>query len=214
MTITGGDVHALLLGLANTLVLLGAAGVGALIFGSLATVARLSPIPLLRGAGFVYVQFFINVPLLVLLVLAVFALPETGLLMPLTPTVMLVLAMYQSAYVSESLRSGVNSVPNGQVEAARALGFSFTQMLRHVVLPQAARSVVQPLGNQLIALTMNTSLAAVVGIVELTARINQADQVHGQPLAYYTLGGLIYLAISLALGLTTGVIERKVAIKR
>ena len=204
----------LLQGLGLTLAMTVIAGVGSIVLGTFVTAARVSPIPILRAASVAYVQFFVNVPLLALLILAVFALPAAGLILPVVPTVVIVLTVYEAAYVAEALRSGVNTVPSGQIEAARALGLTLIQSLRWVIVPQAFRSVVQPLGNIMIALAMNTSLAAVVGVLDLTAQINSINLVYAQPVLFYTSGGLVYMAIALLIGLATGRIERKVAIVR
>ncbi|MDQ0895088.1 amino acid ABC transporter permease [Agromyces ramosus] len=204
----------LLEALGTTLMMAVVAGIGSLILGVLVTVARVSPIPILRAAAFGYVQFFINVPLLALLILAVFALPDAGLILPLTPTAIIVLIVYEAAYVAEAVRSGVNTVGVGQIEASRAIGLSLGQSLRYVVIPQAMRAVVQPLGNVMIALAMNTALAAAVGVVELTSRVNKVNLVYAQPIEIFTGAGLVYMAIALAIGLGTGWVERKVAIVR
>ncbi|WP_022885592.1 amino acid ABC transporter permease [Glaciibacter superstes] len=204
----------LLEALGTTLLMAVVAGIGSLILGVLVTVARVSPIPILRAAAFGYVQFFINVPLLALLLLAVFALPDAGLILPLLPTAIIVLTFYEAAYVAEAVRSGVNTVGVGQIEAARALGLSLGQSLRLVVIPQSLRAVVQPLGNVMIALAMNTALAAVVGVVELTSRVNKVNLVYAQPIEIFTAAGLVYMAIALAIGLATGWVERNVAIVR
>lgn len=214
MNIALDNFEPLLQGLGLTLLMTVLAGIGALILGVFVTVARISPIPSLRAAAFAYVQFFINVPLLALLILAVFALPVAGLILPVIPTVIIVLTVYEAAYVAEAVRSGVNTVSRGQIEAARALGLNLTQSLCWVIVPQAFRSVVQPLGNIMIALAMNTSLAAVVGVLDLTARINSINLVYAQPVLFYTAGGVVYMAIALVIGLATGRIERKVAIIR
>ena len=197
-----------------TLLILATAGIGSIVLGAFVAVARISPLRILRGAAFAYAQFFINVPLLALLILAVFALPAAGFILPVVPTVVIVLAAYESAYVAEALRSGVNTVPQGQIEAARALGLTFGQSLRLVIVPQAFRAVVQPLGNIMIALALNTSLAAVVGVVELTAHVNKVNLVYAQPVLFYTTGGLVYMAIALAIGLLTGRLERKLVVIR
>jgi glutamate transport system permease protein len=160
------------------------------------------------------VQLFLNVPLLALLVLFVFALPDVGLLMPLTTTVVVVLVVYEAAYVAEAVRSGVNTVALGQAEAARALGLTFGQTLRLVVLPQALRAVVQPLGNVLIALVMNTALAAAVGVVELTSATNKVNLVEAQPIPIFAGAGVLYMLAALTIGLLSGVVERRVAITR
>lgn len=200
--------------LGTTLMMVAIAGIGSIVLGVLVTVARVSPIPILRFAAFCYVQFFINVPLLALLLLAVFALPDAGLLLPLTPTAIIVLTVYEAAYIAEAVRSGVNTVPVGQIEAARALGMTFGENLRLVIVPQALRAVVQPIGNVMIALVMNTALAAAVGVVELTAQVNKINLVAAQPIVIFSGAGLLYMAIALVIGLAAGWVERRVAIVR
>jgi glutamate transport system permease protein len=208
------NAGALLHGLLTTLEIAAIAGAGALVLGVLVAAARVSPVPVLRGVAFGYVQLFLNVPLLALLVLFVFALPDVGLLMPLATTVVVVLTIYEAAYVAEAVRSGVNTVALGQAEAARALGLTFLQSLRLVVLPQALRAVVQPLGNVLIALVMNTALAAAVGVVELTSATNKVNLVEAQPIPIFAGAGVLYMLLALVIGLLSGVVERRVAIVR
>ncbi len=198
----------------TTLLLFVAAGAGSIVLGTLVTVARVSPIPLLRGAAFAYVQFFLNVPLLALLIIAVFALPEAGVIGPLLPTAIVTLTVYEGAYVAEAVRSGVNTIAVGQLEASRALGFTQGQTLRLVVVPQALRAVVQPIGNVMIALVMNTAVVAAIGVSEITDATNKLNQQVAQPIAVYTGSGLVYMLIALGLGVAAGVVERKVAIRR
>ncbi|MCZ2839887.1 amino acid ABC transporter permease [Modestobacter sp. VKM Ac-2985] len=214
MTAVIENLDPLLRALGTTVLILVVSAIGSLVLGVLITVARVSPIPVLRGAAFAYVQVFVNIPLLALLLLAVFALPDAGLLMPLTTTVIVVLTVYEAAYVAEAVRSGINTVAAGQVEAARAMGLRLSQTLRHVVVPQAVRAVVQPLGNVMIALLMNTALAATVGVVELTSAVNKVNLVAAQPIPIFTAAGLTYMALALAIGLAAGRIEKKVAIHR
>jgi glutamate transport system permease protein len=198
----------------TTLLLFVAAAVGSIVLGTLVTVARVSPIPLLRGAAFAYVQFFLNVPLLALLIIAVFALPDAGVIGPLLPTAIITLTVYEGAYVAEAVRSGVNTIAVGQLEASRALGFTQGQTLRLVVVPQALRAVVQPIGNTMIALVMNTAVVAAIGVSEITDVTNKLNEQVAQPILIYTGSGLVYMIIALAVGLGAGVVERKVVIKR
>lgn len=214
MDILTNNLPEILHGLGITLLMVAIAGVGAIILGILVTAARVSPIPILRGAAFLYVQFFVNVPLLALLLFAVFALPDAGVLLPLGPTATLVLMVYESAYVAEAVRSGVNTIGVGQVEASRALGFSLGQSLRFVVIPQALRAVIQPIGNVMIMLTMNSALAAAVGVDGLTSITNKINLVEAQPILIFSVSGLIYMALALIIGVGAGKIERKVAIAR
>lgn len=208
------DLGPLLQGLSTTLWMAALSAAGALVLGVVVTAMRVSPIPVLRGVAFAYVQLFLNVPLLALLVLFVFALPDAGLLMSLPVTAVVVLVVYEAAYVAEAVRSGVNTVALGQAEAARALGLTFRQTLGSVVLPQALRAVVQPVGNVLIALVMNTSLFAAIGVVELTAAANRTNLVHAQPIPIFVGAGLTYMVLALLIGLGTGWVERRVAIVR
>lgn len=208
------NVEPLLRGLLTTVWMAALAAVGSLVLGIVITALRVSPIPVLRGVAFAYVQLFLNVPLLALLVLFVFALPDAGLLMPLPTTALVVLIIYEAAYVAEAVRSGINTVAMGQAEAARALGLTFRQSLTSVILPQALRAVVQPVGNVMIALVMNTSLFAAIGVVELTAAANKTNLVHAQPIPIFVGAGLAYMALALLVGTGTGWLERRVAILR
>lgn len=212
MTLLGpGDALA---AVGMTLLIFAAAGVGSIVLGTLVTVARVSPIPLLRWAAFAYVQFFLNVPLLALLIISVFALPYAGILLPLLPTAIITLTLYEGAYVAEAVRSGVNTIGVGQLEASRALGFTQGQTLSLVVVPQALRAVVQPIGNVMIALLMNTALVAAVGVSEITDVTNQLNQQLAQPILVYSASGMVYMLIALGIGLSAGVVERKVLIRR
>ncbi|MEW1837040.1 amino acid ABC transporter permease [Nonomuraea angiospora] len=201
-------------GLIVTFQLTAASFAGAAVLGALVCALRVSPVRVLRAIGTAYVESFQNLPLLVLLVLAFFGLPEIGVKAEPLVTAIVVIAVYEAAYVGEALRSGVNSVSKGQGEAARAIGLTFSQSLRHVVLPQALRTVVQPLGNIFIATTMNTALAAAVGVVDLTAAANRVNLVEAQPIPIFVGAGLAYALIAAAVGFTTGRLERKLVILR
>ncbi|MCG5212023.1 amino acid ABC transporter permease [Streptosporangium sp. KLBMP 9127] len=201
-------------GLVVTLQLTAASFAGAAVVGLVITALRVSPVRVLRGIGTAYVETFQNLPLLVLLVLAVFGLPEIGVKAGLLETAIVVIALYEAAYLAEALRSGVNAVAAGQGEAARALGLTFSQSLRHVVLPQALRTVIQPIGNIFIALTMNTSLAAAVGVVELTATANRVNLLEAQPIPIFVGAGLAYALIAACAGFVTGRLERRLVMIR
>ncbi|GCD94960.1 amino acid ABC transporter permease [Embleya hyalina] len=201
-------------GIVTTLELTALSFLGALLIGVVVAAMRVSPVTALRGVGTVYVETFQNTPLLVLLVLFVFGLPEVGVIFPLFTTAVIVIALYEAAYIAEAVRSGINTVSIGQAEAARALGLTFGQSLRLVILPQALRGVVQPIGNIFIALTMNTSLAAAVGVVELTSAANRVNLMEAQPIPVFVGAGIGYMLICATAGIVTGMIERKVAIVR
>lgn len=187
---------------------------GALMLGVLLAICRIAPVPPLRAAATAYVTVFRNVPLLVLLVLFTFGLPTVGLLVPLFYNAALAMALYWAAFICEVVRSGMRTVPRGQVEAARALGLTFGQSLRDVVLPQALRSMVQPLTNIFIGSALGTALAAAAGVPELTFWYQQQASQAGQPLTSFAVVTVIYVAIALTAGLAAGRVERKVAISR
>jgi glutamate transport system permease protein len=201
-------------GLRLTVVLTLLSLAGALAAGVVVAAMRVSPVRALRAAGMAYVETLQNVPLLVWLVLAVFGLPEIGVMAGLFTTAVVVIALYQGAYMAEAIRSGINAVPAGQGEAARAIGLTFTQCLRLVILPQALRTVIQPLGNIAIMTLMNTALAAAVGLLELTAAAHRVNLVEAQPIWIFVSAGLLYMALSGLFGLVTGTLERKLAILR
>ncbi|MEU7852447.1 MULTISPECIES: amino acid ABC transporter permease [Nonomuraea] len=201
-------------GLLVTFQLTAASFLGAAVLGVLVTALRVSPVRVLRALGTAYVETFQNLPLLVLLVLAFFGLPEIGIQADLRVTAIAVIAVYEAAYIGEALRSGVNSVAKGQGEAARAIGLTFAQSLRHVILPQALRTVVQPIGNIFIALTMNTALAAAVGVVDLTAAANRVNLLEAQPIPIFVGAGAAYALIAACAGFVTGRLERRLVILR
>ncbi|RDI52671.1 amino acid ABC transporter permease [Nocardia mexicana] len=160
----------------TTLLLSVGGGALAAVVGLLVGVARMSPVPFLQRAGAVYVEIIRNTPLTVVFFLIVFVLPQLGLTIPsYVLAAVIALGFYTAAFVSEAVRAGVNTVGRGQAEAARALGLSFLENMRFIIVPQALRAVVPPLANVWIALVKNTSIAAGFGVLELTAsgqRIN------------------------------------------
>jgi glutamate transport system permease protein len=188
--------------------------VGSLVLGVLLAVFRISPVPPLRVLGTAYVTVFRNIPLLVLLVLFVFGLPDIGLLFPLFATVTAAMVLYWAAFVCEVVRAGVRAVPRGQIEAARALGLGFGLLLREVVLPQALRSMVQPLANIVIGLTLSTALAAAVGVNELTGQAQFFTIQYDIPIPVFIVCTAVYVVITLTTGVIAGRIERRLAILR
>ncbi|HWC82704.1 MAG TPA: amino acid ABC transporter permease [Pseudonocardiaceae bacterium] len=188
--------------------------VGSLALGVLLAVFRISPVPPLRALGTAYVTVFRNIPLLVLLVLFVFGLPDIGLLFPLFATVTAAMVLYWAAFVCEVVRAGVRAVPRGQIEAARALGLGFGLVLREVVLPQALRSMVQPLANIVIGLTLSTALAAAVGVNELTGQAQFFTIQYDIPIPVFIVCTAVYVVITLTTGVIAGRIERRLAILR
>jgi glutamate transport system permease protein len=167
------------------------AAVGSLVVGTLLAAMRVSPVPVLRSFGALYVNTFRNTPLTLVLFFFAFAYPRLDIVdLSFFARAATGLILYTSAFVCEVVRSGVNTVPVGQAEASRALGFTFTQTLSQIVLPQAVRSVVPPLSSVEIALLKNTTIAAGFSVFQ-AGSIYQTLNEQG----YSTFIGLLWVAL-------------------
>jgi glutamate transport system permease protein len=156
-------------GFLTTLQLLLLSGVLSLALGTLLAAMRVSPVPALRRTGAGYVTLLRNTPLTLVFFLVVFGFPALGIDISFFARAVVSLTAYTAAFVCEAVRAGINTVHVGQAEAARALGMRFTQTLRHIVLPQAVRSVLPPLASVVIALAKNTTVAAGFSVLEAGA---------------------------------------------
>jgi len=199
------------------------AAVGSLVWGTLLAAMRVGPVPLMRGFATVYVNTVRNIPLTVIILFTSLGLANTlgvtlgakGIIDTLNfRLAVLGLIAYTSAFVCEAVRSGINTVPVGQAEAARAIGLSFSQVLRLVVLPQAFRSSVGPLANVLIALTKNTTVAAAIGVAEAATLMKTMVEKEAQLIPIAALFALGFVILTLPTGLILGWVGKKVAIKR
>ena len=157
-------------------------GIASLLLGTLLGALRVGPVAVMRKAAGLYVTMVRNTPLLIVFVFVFIAAPRLGWFIgtPFLVKGVVAMTLYTSAFVCEAVRSGVNSVPIGQAEAARAIGMTFGQSMQQVILPQAFRAVVPPLASVFIAMAKNTSVAAAFGLMEATARMryftnNNAD---------------------------------------
>jgi glutamate transport system permease protein len=155
-------------------------GVCSLLLGVLLAGMRVGPVSVLRGAAAVYVTVIRNTPLLMIFIFVFVAAPRLDVNFDFLTKGVIALAIYTSAFVCEAIRSGINSVPLGQAEAARSIGLTFIGSMREVILPQALRATMPPLASVLIALLKNTSVGAAFGLLEATARMrfftnNNAD---------------------------------------
>lgn len=189
--------------------------VGSLVLGTLIAGCRVSPLPPLRWFGTAWVNAVRNCPLAVVLFAFAFGLPELGINGRYFWFGVTGLIVYTSAFVCEAVRSGINAVSPGQAEAARAVGLTFGQSLTSVVLPQALRSVVPPLGSVLIAMIKNSAIVGAFGVGgEL---FNVSGTLSGQGVSGLTsLVGvaIAYLFLTIPAGLLLGVLERRVAVLR
>jgi glutamate transport system permease protein len=183
-----------------------------LVLGTVLAAMRSSPVPPLRAAGTAYVEIVRNTPLTVVFFFVVFVLPQVDVRLSFFVFAVIAVTVYHAAFFCEAVRSGINSVSAGQAEAARAIGLTFPQSLRLVILPQAFRTVIPPLVNVVIALTKNTSIAAAFGTLELTAVGTRLANANGDAVIPLLAGvALCYLVITLPAGWLAGVLERRVA---
>ena len=189
---------------------------GAFLIGILITVMRVSPIKPLRIFADFYVQIFRNIPGAALLILLVYALPYLKVVFPYDICVLIATTLIPSAFCSEHLMSGINTIAPGQIEAARALGLSFFQMIRRVIIPQALRSSVLPMTNLLVATMLTTSLGSQVPLrpMELTGIVSYINTRSAGGVTAFAISAALYCATALLIGFAGSLIDRKVRILR
>jgi len=199
----------------------------ALVIGTVVAVMRVSPIRVLQVIGSAYVNIVRNTPLTLVIVfcnLGLFLQLGINLANPDSPTsiddnnfrlAILGLSVYHAAFVAEAIRSGVNTVPLGQAEAARAIGLPFLKTLRYVVLPQAFRGAIAPLGNVLIALTKNSTVASVIGVTEASAVMKV--MMENRPDVIFVVFGIFalgFVILTLPIGVLFTSMSKRLAVKR
>jgi His/Glu/Gln/Arg/opine family amino acid ABC transporter permease subunit len=184
--------------------------------GIVVTVARLLPLRPLRFVLTGYVEVFRNIPSVALLIFIVFALPDLQVVIDYEPSVILTLALVCSAFTADYLRTGINTVAGGQVEAARSLGMRPLVVISSIVLPQALRSVVQPMTSLLIALMLSTSLASQVPLPgrELTALVAKIANDSAAGISAFAAAAAMYLVSGLLIAWAGATLDRKVRILR
>ena len=190
--------------------------VGALALGTVIASFRVSPLPALRAFGTAWVTIIRNCPLTVVLFFFAFGLPEIGINSSYYLFGVAGLIIYTSAFVCEALRSGINAVPAGQAEASRAIGLTFSQSLSQVVLPQAFRTSVPPLGSVIIAMFKNSAVVGAFGVGQDLFSVGESLSSAQGYAALPVLTGVAigYLCITIPAGLLLAGIERRVAIAR
>jgi glutamate transport system permease protein len=202
-------------GFGMTLLLLVVSGLAALVIGTLIAAMRISPVASLRGFATVYTELVRNTPLTLVLFFCAFVLPQLGSRLDYSTAAIIGLSVYTSPFVAEALRSGVNGVPVGQAEAARSVGFGFSQTVGLIVLPQAFRMTIPPLINVFIALTKNTSVAGGFFVVELFAVGRTLANANGDAVIPILLGvATFYLLITVPLGFVAARLERRWVVQR
>jgi glutamate transport system permease protein len=210
-----------------TIVLTFFSAIGAMVIGTVVAILRVSPVAIARTLGAGYVNTIRNTPLTLIIVfcnLGLFVNLGVKLANPASQTFIvdnnirlgiLGLSVYHAAFVCEALRSGINTVPPGQAEAARSIGLTFSQNLRYVILPQAFRGAITPLGNTLIALTKNTTVVSAIGVAE--ASFLMADMIETRPdvlLLVFLIIALGFVILTLPMGIVITSLSKRLAVKR
>ncbi|MGV0598850.1 glutamate ABC transporter permease [Mycolicibacterium elephantis] len=200
--------------------------VGALVLGTVLAAMRLAPVPVLNWLGAAYVNVVRNTPLTLIILFCSFGISQTlgiTLVDPNSVTsiedsnfrlAVLGLTVYTASFVCETLRSGVNTVPLGQAEAARSLGLSFGQNLRIILLPQAFRAVIIPLGSVLIALTKNTTIASAIGVAEAALLMKEMIENEAALLVIGSIFAAGFVILTLPMGLLFGWLGKRMAVVR
>ncbi|MFL6167671.1 MAG: amino acid ABC transporter permease [Ornithinibacter sp.] len=202
------------------------AAIGSLVIGTVLAVMRVSPVGVLRGLGAFYVNTVRNTPLTLILLFCVLGVLYV-LQIPLAPTdsptsvrdnairwAIVGLSVYHAAFVCEALRSGVNTVDRGQAEAARSIGLTFGQSMREVIMPQAFRGAIAPLGSVLIALTKNTTVASIIGVAEASGLMKTIIENETASVAVFMVFAVGFVILTLPVGLFFTSLSRRLAVKR
>lgn len=179
--------------------------------GSIVGILRYAHIPVLSHVLAFIVEIIRNLPLLLIIFFTYFALPEIGIDMEITSAAIVALTVFESAMISEIIRSGLKSVEKGQIEAARSSGLNYYQTLRFIVLPQALRRMVPPLVSQFISLLKDTSLAVVIALPDL---LHNAQIIYGQKQSYVVPMFLIIAMMYFIVNYALSIIARRLEVKR
>ncbi|CAH2463476.1 MULTISPECIES: amino acid ABC transporter permease [Bacillus] len=185
--------------------------IGSFVLGIIMAVMRISPIRILNWIGSAYVEFVRNIPLVLIAFIFYFALPVIGITFNGVVAGTVALTVYTAAFIAEVIRAGILSVAKGQMEAARSSGLTYTQAMYHVVLPQAMKIVIPPLGNQFLNLVKNSSI---LGIIAGTDLMYQGDLISTKTLVtfdVYIFVGMFYLVLTIPLSMLVRYLERRLA---
>lgn len=200
---------------------------GSLVLGTILTAMRVSPVGILRAISAFYINTVRNTPLTLVILFCSFGLYQNlGLQLASRSSstfladqnfrlAVLGFILYTSCFVAESLRSGINTVHFGQAEAARSLGLSFGQTFTTIVFPQAWRAALVPLGNTLIALTKNTTIASAIGVAEASLLMKSTIEFHANELfIIFGVFALGFVILTLPIGLAVGKLSDRLAVKK
>ena len=186
--------------------------IASFIIAAFVGVIRYTKLPVVSQILAIIVEVIRNLPLLLIIFFTFFALPEIGIEMSIEMAAIVALTIFESAMISEIIRSGLNSIDKGQIEAGRSSGLTYIQTLWHIVLPQALRRMVPPIVSQFISLLKDTSLAVVIALPEL---MHNAQVINAQNVNFiipiFILAALMYWVVNFALSIAARRLELKVS---
>ncbi|QGU07630.1 putative glutamine ABC transporter permease protein GlnM [Corynebacterium occultum] len=201
--------------------------IGSMILGTILTAMRVAPVRILRGLATFYINTVRNTPLTLIILFCSFGLyqnlgltlagRDSGTFLSDNNFRLAVLGfiLYTSAFVAESLRSGINTVHFGQAEAARSIGLEFPQIFGNIIFPQALRAAIVPLGNTLIALTKNTTIASVIGVAEASLLMKETVENHANMLfIIFGIFAIGFMILTLPMGLTLDRLSTRLAVRK
>ena len=205
-------------GIINTLIIAAFAVLFGTILGTLMASMRMSRILPLRWIATAYIEFIRGTPLMVQLMFIFYGLPMAGITLPDISWIpnfsrfsagIIAMSLNSCAYTAEIIRSGVQAVDNGQMEAARSVGFSHSQAMRLVVLPQAIKNILPALGNEFVTVIKESSIVSVIGLADLMFRTNDVIAVTYKSRPYLAIAALCYFAMTFTGGRIIALAERK-----
>ena len=205
-----------------TILLTITAAIGSLIIGTIVAILRLAPVAVFQRTGAFYVNTVRNTPLTLIIIAANIVMAvnlgfnfSEDLARNNIIWAIIALSIYHAAFVCEAIRSGVNTVPVGQAEAARSIGLTFGQSLREVVLPQGFRGAITPLGNTLIALTKNTTVATAIGVSEIAGLMSEMIEFRSDLLLpIFLVVAIGFIILTLPVGILTTDLSNRLVVKR
>ncbi|NHN32393.1 amino acid ABC transporter permease [Paenibacillus agricola] len=207
---TWEHIRFMLMGLGVTLQVAVIAIIFSFIIGCLMGTVRYTKLPVVSQLTAVFVEIIRNLPLLLIIFFTFFALPEIGIKLSVMNAAIVALIVFEAAMISEIVRSGLNSIDKGQIEAARSSGLTYIQALWHIVLPQALRRMVPPMVSQFISLLKDTSLAVVISLGEL---MHNAQIINGQDVNFVVpillLAAVMYFIVNFTLSVVAKRLEAR-----
>ncbi|WP_019424391.1 amino acid ABC transporter permease [Paenibacillus sp. OSY-SE] len=199
-----------LIGLGGTVAASVISLIASFILGAIIAVFRITPVKPLQWIGTAYVEFFRNIPLMLIAFFVLVGLPLlTGAILVPFVSGLTALTVYTSAFIAEAIRAGIQAVPKGQMEAARSSGLTYIQAMRHVIMPQAVKLVIPPLGNQFLNLVKNSSIFTILSASDL---MYQADLINSDTFdtfSTYIFAALFYLILTIPLSFGIRYLERR-----